>query len=111
MTSIHANLPTEAKVMMQRVEWLKRYSNNGQHMHIDGASAGNCFNLAIELEQFIGMYLKMHETLKGKPLHTTYPATRRDVTAKYGQTLSLSIANAENLASDTLLIRQTLLTR
>jgi hypothetical protein len=66
MTSIHANLPTEAKVMMQRVEWLKRYSDNGQHMHIMGIGSGDCFELAIELEQFIGMYLKMHEALKAK---------------------------------------------
>ena len=45
--------PVAVKHMMGWVESLKRQSDYGQHMHIPGLSAGACFELAIELEQFI----------------------------------------------------------
>jgi len=41
------------KHMMGWVEALKRQSDYGQHMRIPGLNAGACFELAIELEQFI----------------------------------------------------------
>jgi len=42
------------KHMMEWVEYLKRQSDHGQHLHIpSGISAGTCWELAIELEQFI----------------------------------------------------------
>jgi hypothetical protein len=40
--------------MMKWVDYLKRKSDYGQHMQIpSGMSAGACWDLAIELEQFI----------------------------------------------------------
>jgi hypothetical protein len=41
------------KAILQRIEFLKRLSDNGQHMNIPGLSAGACYELAIELEIFI----------------------------------------------------------
>ena len=42
------------KHMMEWVEYLKRQSDHGQHLHIpSGMSAGTCWELAIELEQFV----------------------------------------------------------
>jgi hypothetical protein len=42
------------KHMMKWVDYLKRKSDYGQHMQIpSGMSAGACWELAIELEQFI----------------------------------------------------------
>ena len=41
------------KHMMRWVESLKRKSDYGQYMSIPGLNAGACFELAIELEQFI----------------------------------------------------------
>lgn len=41
------------KHMRGWVETLKRQSDYGQHMRIPGLNAGACFELAIELEQFI----------------------------------------------------------
>ena len=45
--------PVAVKHMMGWVESLKRQSDYGQHMRIPGLNAGACFELAIELEQFI----------------------------------------------------------
>lgn len=46
--------PVGVKHMMRWVESLKRRSDNGQHMNIPSElSAGTCWELAIELEQFI----------------------------------------------------------
>ena len=45
--------PVAIKHMMGWVESLKRLSDYGQHMRIPGLNAGACFELAIELEQFI----------------------------------------------------------
>jgi hypothetical protein len=42
-----------AKAILQRVEFLKRLSDNGRHKEIPGLSAGACWELAIELEQFV----------------------------------------------------------
>lgn len=40
--------------VMDWVKYLKRQSDYGQHMKIpSGMSAGDCWELAIELEQFI----------------------------------------------------------
>lgn len=45
--------------MNKWVEFLKRLSDNGQHMKIpSNLSAGACYELAIELEQFIGLVEK-----------------------------------------------------
>ena len=46
--------PVAVKHMMEWVEYLKRQSDHGQHLHIpSGMSAGTCWELARELEQFI----------------------------------------------------------
>ena len=45
--------PVAVKHMMRWIESLKRQSDYGQHMRIPGLNAGACFELAIELEQFI----------------------------------------------------------
>jgi myosin heavy subunit len=46
--------PVAVKHMMRWVDNLKRQSDNGQHMNIpSGLSAGTCWELANELEQFI----------------------------------------------------------
>ena len=46
--------PVAVKHMMRWVEGLKKLSDNGQHMKIpSGLSAGTCWELAIELEQFL----------------------------------------------------------
>ena len=45
--------PVAVKHMMGWVESLKRQSDYGQHMRIPGLNAGACFELALELEQFI----------------------------------------------------------
>lgn len=47
------------KHMNEWVEFLKRRSDNGQHKQIpSNLSAGACYDLAIELEQFIGLIAK-----------------------------------------------------
>ena len=43
---------TTIEHMLARAEHLKRLSDNGQHKHIPGQSAGDCYELAIEIEQF-----------------------------------------------------------
>jgi hypothetical protein len=53
MTKDNVQEPVEVKHMMGWVESLKRQSDYGQHMRIPGLNAGACFELAIELEQFI----------------------------------------------------------
>lgn len=45
--------PVAVKQMLRWVEHLKRLSDDGQHMSIPGLSSGACWELAIELEQFI----------------------------------------------------------
>ena len=46
--------PMAVKHMMRWVDNLKWQSDNGQHMNIpSGLSSGTCWELAIELEQFI----------------------------------------------------------
>jgi hypothetical protein len=45
--------PVAVKHMMRWVESLKRQSDYAQYMRIPGLNAGACFELAIELEQFI----------------------------------------------------------
>ena len=45
--------PVATKQMLRWVEHLKRLSDDGQHMSIPGLSSGACWELAIELEQFI----------------------------------------------------------
>jgi len=46
--------PVAVKRMKEWVEFLKRQSDNGQHMNIPSSfGAGTCWELAIELEQFI----------------------------------------------------------
>lgn len=51
-----ADKPVAVKHMMQWVEFLKRLSDNGQHLRIPSElSAGTCFDLARELEQFIAI--------------------------------------------------------
>ena len=49
--------PVAVKHMLGWVESLKRQSDYGQHMRIPGLNAGACFELAIELEQFINTTL------------------------------------------------------
>lgn len=47
-------MPTLEKRMLEWVDYLKRKSDYGQHMRIPSEmSAGECWELAIELEQFI----------------------------------------------------------
>jgi hypothetical protein len=43
---------TTIEHMLARAEHLKRLSDNGQHKNIPGLSAGDCYELAIEIEQF-----------------------------------------------------------
>ena len=45
--------PMATKQMLRWVEHLKRLSDDGQHMSIPGLSSGACWELAIDLEQFI----------------------------------------------------------
>lgn len=46
--------PVAVKHMMEWIDYLKRKSDYGQHMQIPSEmSAGACWDLAIELEQFI----------------------------------------------------------
>lgn len=47
------------KHMNEWVEFLKRRSDNGKYKQIpSNLSAGACYDLAIELEQFIGLVAK-----------------------------------------------------
>jgi hypothetical protein len=49
--------PVAVKRMKVWVEFLKRQSDNGQHMNIpSGLNAGACWDFAIELEQFINTH-------------------------------------------------------
>jgi hypothetical protein len=46
--------PTSVKHMVSWIDYLKGFSDNGIHMKIQsGLSAGDCYRLAVELEQFI----------------------------------------------------------
>ena len=46
--------PVAVKRMKEWVKFLKRQSDNGQHMNIPSSfGAGTCWEIAIELEQFI----------------------------------------------------------
>lgn len=38
-------------VLAERIEWLKAFSDNGAYRRIQGPSAGNAYDLALELEQ------------------------------------------------------------
>ena len=55
---LEATLPAQpAQRMKEWVEFLKRQSDNGQHMNIPSSfGAGTCWELAIELEQFINTH-------------------------------------------------------
>ena len=47
--------PVVGSPLTHWVEYLKRLSDNGKYMKIpSGLSAGSCYELAIEMEQFIG---------------------------------------------------------
>lgn len=49
--------PVAVQKMMDWVDYLKRRSDYGQHMRIPSEiSAGTCWELAIELEQFIKLF-------------------------------------------------------
>jgi hypothetical protein len=49
--------PVAVKRMKEWVEFLKRQSDNGQHMNIPSSfGAGTCWEIAIELEQFINTH-------------------------------------------------------
>jgi hypothetical protein len=49
--------PVAVKHMMEWADYLKRKSDYGQHMKIpSGMSAGACWELAVELEQFIKIF-------------------------------------------------------
>ena len=54
LAELESQEPVAVKRMKEWVEFLKRQSDNGQHMNIpSGLSAGTCWEIAIELEQFI----------------------------------------------------------
>ena len=54
IAELESQEPVAVKRMKEWVEFLKRQSDNGQHMNIpSGLSAGTCWEIAIELEQFI----------------------------------------------------------
>ena len=74
--------PVANKQMLRWVEHLKRLSDDGQHMSIPGLSSGACWELAIELEQFI---------------KNTAPTTRRPLTDEEMRECAQAM-NAEPLA-------------
>jgi hypothetical protein len=67
--------PVTVKHMMDWVYQLKRFSNDGRYMNIpSGLSAGACYELAVEIEQFI----------KTEPVHASDISQERvDETAKH----------------------------
>ena len=67
--------PVAVKHMMDWVYQLKRFSNDGRYMNIpSGLSAGACYELAVEIEQFI----------KTEPVHAIDISQEHvDETAKY----------------------------
>ena len=74
--------PVAVKHMMEWVDYLKRKSDYGQHMKISSEmSAGACWELAIELEQFIN----------------TTPPQRKPLTDEQIDTIRLSIGYAAGL--------------
>ena len=60
--------PVAIKRMKEWIEYLKRKSDFGQHMKIPSEmSAGTCWELAIELEQFINTTPPQRSESSGKP--------------------------------------------
>jgi hypothetical protein len=77
--------PVAVKRMKEWVEFLKRQSDNGQHMNIPSSfGAGTCWELAIELEQFINTHPPQRnplteEQIVAKALHLSGLGTSPDV--------------------------------
>lgn len=68
--------PVAVKHMMEWVEYLKRQSDHGQHLHIpSGMSAGTCWELAIELEQFISTTPPQRKPLTDEQIQKCYETT------------------------------------
>jgi hypothetical protein len=60
--------PVAVKHMMEWADYLKRKSDYGQHMQIPSEmSAGACWELAVELEQFINTTPQQRSESSGKP--------------------------------------------
>ena len=57
IAELESQEPVAVKRMKEWVEFLKRQSDNGQHMNIPSSfGAGTCWEIAIELEQFINTH-------------------------------------------------------
>jgi hypothetical protein len=78
--ALEANDETvEVKHMMRWVDGLKRQSDNGQHMNIpSGLSAGTCWELANELEQFINSTQPQRKPLTDEEIEDAWASCEPD---------------------------------
>ena len=68
--------PVAVKHMMEWADYLKRKSDYGQHMKIpSGMSAGACWELAVELEQFINTTPQQRKPLTDEQAMDAYCET------------------------------------
>ena len=71
--------PVAIKHMAEWVEYLKRQSDHGQHLRIpSGMSAGTCWDLARELEQFINTTPPQRKPLSNQKIIEMYNEPRSD---------------------------------
>lgn len=50
--------PAAVNWLKGRIDFLKRLSDQGQHPHIPGLSAGACYEFALELERFFATIIE-----------------------------------------------------
>jgi hypothetical protein len=73
--------PVAVKRMKEWVEFLKRQSDNGQHMNIPSSfGAGTCWELATELEQFINTQPPQRTEPPQKKVWTFWNLSGGDIT-------------------------------
>ena len=87
--------PVAIKRMKEWIEYLKRKSDFGQHMKIPSEmSAGTCWELAIELEQFINTHPPQRKPLTNGEIYTAYITATNQTLRATDERLAFAFARA-----------------
>jgi len=93
--------PVAIKRMKEWIEYLKRKSDFGQHMKIPSEmSAGTCWELANELEQFINTTPPQRKPLTNGEIYTAYITATNQTLRATDERLAFAFARAIEAAHD-----------
>ena len=87
--------PVAIKRMKEWIEYLKRKSDFGQHMKIPSEmNAGTCWELALELEQFINTTPPQRKPLTNGEIYTAYITATNQTLRATDERLAFAFARA-----------------